>query len=96
MATLTVLEFPTAEGAETMLATLEGLQKQQLITVEDGAIVTWPAGAKKPKTKQLSDMTGIGALGGAFWGMLSGAFQDHAGHLGAVPVVEWGCGRSGS
>lgn len=72
MATLTVLEFPTAEGAETMLSTLQDLQKQQLIQVEDGAIITWPVGAKKPKTKQLSDATGVGALGGAFWGMLFG------------------------
>ncbi len=72
MATLTVLKFPTAQGAETMLNTLENLQKQQLIQIEDGAIVTWPEGAKKPKTKQLHDMTGAGALGGAFWGMLFG------------------------
>jgi uncharacterized membrane protein len=72
MATLVVLKFPTAQGAETMLSTLQGLQKQQLIQVEDGAIVTWPAGAKKPKTKQLTDLTGVGALGGAFWGMLFG------------------------
>jgi len=72
MATLTALKFPTAQGAETMLSTLENLQKQQMIQIEDGAIVTWPAGAKKPKTKQLHDMTGAGALGGAFWGMLFG------------------------
>ncbi len=72
MATLVVLEFPTAEGAQTMLSTLENLQQQQLIRVEDGAIVTWPVGARKPKTKQLSDATAAGALGGAFWGMLFG------------------------
>src|SRR5438309_12048488 len=72
MANLIVLEFPTAEGAETMLSTLENLQKQQLIQVQDAAIVTWPVGAKKPKTRQLSNMTGAGALGGAFWGMLFG------------------------
>src|SRR6266699_4519389 len=72
MATLVVFKFPTAEGAQTMLYTLEGLQKQQLIQVQDGAIVTWPAGAKKPKTKQLTSMTGAGALGGAFWGFLFG------------------------
>jgi uncharacterized membrane protein len=71
-ATLVVLEFPTAEGAQVLLGRLEALQKQQLITVNDGAIVTWPAGAKKPKTEQLRDMTGVGALGGAFWGMLFG------------------------
>jgi uncharacterized membrane protein len=72
MATLTVLEFPTAEGAQTMLYTLENLQKQQLIKIEDGAILTWPTGARKPKTEQLRSMTGAGALGGAFWGMLFG------------------------
>jgi uncharacterized membrane protein len=72
MATLVVLEFPTAEGAQTMLYTLENLQKQQLIQIQDGAIITWPAGAKKPKTQQLSSATAAGALGGAFWGMLFG------------------------
>src|SRR5881628_4138225 len=72
MANLIVLEFPTAEGADTMLSTLENLQKQQLIQVQDAAIVTWPAGARKPKTRQLSNMTSAGALGGAFWGMLFG------------------------
>ena len=72
MATLLVFKFPTAEGAGTMLSTLEGLQKQQLIQINDGAILTWPAGASKPKTKQLANMTGVGALGGAFWGMLFG------------------------
>ena len=72
MATLVAIKFPTTEGAQTMLYTLENLQKQQLIQIEDGAIVTWPAGASKPKTKQLTSMTGVGALGGAFWGMLFG------------------------
>ena len=70
--TLVVLKFPTAEGADYMLSRLETLQKQQLITVNDGAVVSWPAGATKPKTRQLTSMTGIGALGGAFWGFLFG------------------------
>jgi uncharacterized membrane protein len=69
---LVVLKFPNAEGAQLMLSRLEALQKQQLITIVDGAYVTWPAGASKPKTEQLRSMTGIGALGGAFWGMLFG------------------------
>jgi uncharacterized membrane protein len=72
MATLTVLKFPTAGGAEMMLARLRDLQRQQMITVQDAAFVTWPAGAKKPKTKQLSDLTGAGALSGGFWGLLFG------------------------
>jgi uncharacterized membrane protein len=72
MATLTVLRFPTADGAQQMESTLLNLQKQQLITIHDAAIVTWPQGAKQPKTRQLHSMAGAGALQGAFWGMLFG------------------------
>src|SRR3954464_13147693 len=72
MARLTVLKFPTVNGADTMLGTIQSLQKQQLITIHDAAIVTWPAGKKKPKTRQLNSLAGAGALTGAFWGMLFG------------------------
>ena len=72
MATLTVWKFPTAEGAYTAEATLKDLQRQELIQVHDAAIVSYPEGAKKPKTRQLASTTGAGALGGAFWGMLFG------------------------
>jgi uncharacterized membrane protein len=72
MATLTVLKFDTAKGAEDALEVIEGLSKKQLINLHDAAIVTWPMGSKKPKTKHLSDLTGAGALGGAFWGLLFG------------------------
>jgi uncharacterized membrane protein len=72
MATFTVLKFPTAEGAEQTLATLERLQREELITINDAAIVTWPADRKKPKTRQLHSLAGGGALGGAFWGLLFG------------------------
>jgi uncharacterized membrane protein len=51
---------------------LQSLQKQQLIQVQDAAIVTWPEGKKKPQTRQLHNMAGMGALDGAFWGMLFG------------------------
>jgi uncharacterized membrane protein len=72
MATLSVLKFPTAQGADAMIVTLEGLQKQQLITIQDAAIVSWEQGKKKPKTRQLTNLAGFGALNGAFWGMLFG------------------------
>lgn len=72
MATLSVLKFDTPGGAEEALDLMKSLQKQQLITLQDAAIVTWPEGAKKPKTKQLISLAGIGALNGAFWGMLFG------------------------
>jgi uncharacterized membrane protein len=70
--TLTALKFDTADGAEKALDVIKGLTKQQLITLHDAAIVTWPTGKKKPKTQQLTSMAGVGALQGAFWGMLFG------------------------
>lgn len=72
MATLTVLKFETADGAEKALDVIKDLNKQNLITLHDAAIVTWPEGKKKPKTKQLTDLSGAGAMSGAFWGMLFG------------------------
>ena len=72
MATVTVLKFPTAEGANNALNLVQDLQKQHLIKLHDAAIVSWPTGKKSPKTKQLVDLVGIGAMGGMFWGMLLG------------------------
>jgi uncharacterized membrane protein len=72
MATLTVWKFPTASGADEAVRTLEQLQSQELVNVQDAAVVSWPADKKKPRTRQLSSMTGPGALGGAFWGFLFG------------------------
>ena len=72
MATLTVWKFDSADGAERELDTLQRMQKEELIQVNDGATVTWEAGKKKPKTSQLHNMTGAGALGGSFWGLLFG------------------------
>jgi uncharacterized membrane protein len=48
------------------------LQRQQLIQVLDAAIVTWPVGAKQPKTRQLASLPGAATFGGAFWGLLFG------------------------
>jgi uncharacterized membrane protein len=72
MSQLTVWKFNTAEGAATALAKLGELQKQQLIQVLDAAIVSWPQGQKRPKTKQSVDTVATGAMGGVFWGMLFG------------------------
>jgi len=72
MATLTVWKFDTPTGADDAVVTLESLAKQELIKIHDAAIVTWPAGKKKPKTRQLNNLAGVGAVQGAFWGMLFG------------------------
>jgi len=72
MATFSVWRFDSPDGAEVMLGSLESFQKQALINVLDGSVVTWPLDAKKPKTRHLNDLKAKGALGGAFWGMLFG------------------------
>jgi uncharacterized membrane protein len=72
MATVTVLKFPTVEGANDALAEIEDLQKQHLIKLHDAAIVFWPTGKKSPTTRQLVDLVSIGALSGMFWGLLFG------------------------
>jgi uncharacterized membrane protein len=72
MSSLTVWKFNSPYGAESALQKLQGLQAQHLITVQDAATVSWEVGKKKPKTRQLSDTTARGALGGGFWGLLFG------------------------
>jgi uncharacterized membrane protein len=72
VATFSVWKFDSPGGADSAMATLERLQKEELIKVLDGAVVSWADGAKKPKTRQLHSTTGAGAIGGAFWGWLFG------------------------
>jgi uncharacterized membrane protein len=72
MATLTAWKFDTAEGADQAETKLIELSKQELIHVHDAATVSWPADRKKPKTHQLENLRGAGAVGGAFWGLLFG------------------------
>lgn len=72
MATLTAWKFSSPYGADDALATLEKLQSEQLIQVQDAAVVSWELGRKKPKTRELHSMKKVGALGGGFWGLLFG------------------------
>lgn len=72
MTTLTVWKFNTAQGAEETAEKLKELQKQSLIEIEDAAIVSWPEGKRKPRTRQALNLAGLGALDGAFWGLLFG------------------------
>jgi uncharacterized membrane protein len=72
LATLTVWKFSTPDGADAAEDTLVDLQKQNLIAIHDAATVSWPADAKRPKTRQLSSLTAAGALSGSFWGLLFG------------------------
>jgi len=72
MATLAVLKFDNPTGAQQTLQIIQQLGKQELVTLQDAAIVTWPEGKKKPKTEQLHSLGSLGALNGAFWGFLFG------------------------
>lgn len=72
MSTLTVWKFENAEGAQEALTKLVELSKVNLIKIQDAAVVSWPAGKKKPQTQNYGSLTGQGALSGAFWGMLFG------------------------
>jgi len=72
MTTLTVWKFDTPTGADETISTLEILAKQELIQLHDAATVSWVPGAKKPKTRQLRNLTAGGAMSGMFWGMLFG------------------------
>lgn len=71
MSDLFVLAFDNPAGASEMLGTIQTLQKQQLIQVDDAAIVNRKDDGKV-KIKQAISLVGAGALGGAFWGMLIG------------------------
>jgi uncharacterized membrane protein len=72
MAVLTVWKFDTPDGADRAESTLVDLSRQKLIEIRDAATVSWPADRKKPKTRQLSSLTGAGASWGALWGVLFG------------------------
>jgi uncharacterized membrane protein len=72
MATVSVLQFASPEGAADALGRIQTLQKQALIKLHDAAIVSWPLGQNSPKTTQLVDLVRIGAMNGMFWGMLFG------------------------
>jgi uncharacterized membrane protein len=72
MTALTVWKFQTPFGADAALDKLKALESQQLITVQDAAVVSWEPGKKKPKTREMHDTRKAGALGGGFWGLLFG------------------------
>jgi uncharacterized membrane protein len=72
MATVTVLKCPSAGGADALLTHIQRLQAEHLIKVLDAAVVSWPAGQKTPKTRQLVNLVALGASTGMFWGMLFG------------------------
>jgi len=68
---LIVLAFDDVTGAFDVRDRLIELQKQQLVTLDDAAVVVRNEDGKVD-VKQAKSLVGAGALGGAFWGMLIG------------------------
>jgi predicted PurR-regulated permease PerM len=72
MVTLTIWRFGTAEAAQHAAGRVRSLARDELVTVHDAAVVWWPESSKRPKLRQLQNLTSASALSGAFWGMLFG------------------------
>ena len=71
MSMLLVLTFGNETGAQELVGRVQALQKQQLMTISDAAIVIRKK-VGRVKVKQVNKLVGAGALGGAFWGLLVG------------------------
>ncbi|MCA9874139.1 MAG: DUF1269 domain-containing protein [Anaerolineales bacterium] len=71
MSTLLVLTFDNKTGARVMVDQVQTLQRQQLITLADAATVIRQEDGRI-KIKQLNNLVGAGAFGGAFWGLFVG------------------------
>jgi uncharacterized membrane protein len=71
LSTLAVLAFDNEQGADQTREALGQMQRQQLITLDDAAVVVRSQDGKV-KVRQATSLVGTGALGGAFWGMLIG------------------------
>ncbi len=71
MAELVAIVYPDEGRAVEVMAKLKELSSQYLIDLEDAVFVTKNTEGKV-KIHQSVDLTGAGAVGGAFWGMLIG------------------------
>jgi uncharacterized membrane protein len=80
MTTFTVWKFDDPDGAERAVGMLQDAQASGLVTIDDHAIVSWPAGAAQPNTKHGHEQTWRGAGWGSIWGLIIGT-------LFFVPVV---------
>jgi uncharacterized membrane protein len=68
MATLTAVKFNTSEGAEQLRNLLLNLQRRALIQIQDAVAITWPQDKKRPGVLEMTNLAGLGAINGEFWG----------------------------
>jgi uncharacterized membrane protein len=71
MSELIVLAFDNEEGALQTRDKLLDIRKRRMLQLADAAVVVRRQDGKV-KVKQLTDLVGSGAFGGAFWGLLVG------------------------
>lgn len=68
MSNLIVFTFDNEAEGERMRDTRVSIQKQQIISLEDAAVVIRRKDGKV-KVKQAQSLVGAGASGGSFWGL---------------------------
>jgi uncharacterized membrane protein len=71
MSQLIVLGFQDEASADQFIGSLHQMEKEQILGLSDLVKVVRTADGKT-KIKQGNNLTGVGALSGAFWGMLIG------------------------
>lgn len=86
MSTLVAITYPNADAARQALTAVSGLQKQELIQIEDAVIATNEG--DKVKLDQALNLTAAGAVRGGLWGGLIGL-------IFLMPVVGMAIGAAG-
>jgi len=72
MTAFTVWKFDDPEGAQQAYEILRGAERDNVVTVVDHAIVSWPEGANQPDTDLDHSDKKRGGVWGAFLGVLIG------------------------
>jgi uncharacterized membrane protein len=68
--TLAVWRFGAPGVADEMLPELERLIRSGAVSIDAAALVSWPAGHRKPSVRDLGGVTHPAALWGGFWGVV--------------------------
>lgn len=87
MTAFTVWKFDDADGAEHAAKLLKDAAEDDLVRIIDHAVVSWPAGEKRPTVRHGHEEEVRGTGWGAFWGLLFGA-------LFAVPLLGAAAGAA--
>ena len=70
MTTLAVWTFPAVAAAGRAEQLLAPVSARQEMAVHDGAVLTWPASARRPRSRGLHSIALDDVVGGDFWAVL--------------------------